>query len=384
MLKKKNIVKILILNLFFVSQLIFGINNTYASKTDNNGHHKGWPTNSDPSVIILDPPTDPTTTMTTTTVTDPTATTTTTPTIVDVIKDYGAKGDGVTDDTIAFKSAIATGLPVYVPPGTFLVSDTLQLQNSIKFDGQIKMTNYKKTCLEVKNKVVEMVIENPNIDGGWGAPGCPINFGEPNYYYGDRGHAISILSSANVTIHGGNLQNTGGDGIFVSIDTNVPTNAWNYSPNNISVDGTVIDNVNHTIIGIEAGANCTFRNITGFKHNNFVAGINIEPNSAKPNATINNLLFDNCYIVSDGSIASDDPILLYGLDISGKAEPFQVDCVSVNVPHSWGSITVKNSTFIANNCFAARCLGESNLNYFTDVLMHIPADPDGHSGNIRT
>jgi len=38
------------------------------------------------------------------------------------VKDYGAVGDGTTDDTDAIQYALATGGPVYVPPGTYLVS----------------------------------------------------------------------------------------------------------------------------------------------------------------------------------------------------------------------------------------------------------------------
>lgn len=41
------------------------------------------------------------------------------------VADYGAKGDGVTDDTAAFENALATLKPVYIPAGTFLVKRRL-------------------------------------------------------------------------------------------------------------------------------------------------------------------------------------------------------------------------------------------------------------------
>jgi hypothetical protein len=46
---------------------------------------------------------------------------------VDIKQRYSAKGDGVADDTAAFASAIADGVRnLYIPPGTYLVSDELK------------------------------------------------------------------------------------------------------------------------------------------------------------------------------------------------------------------------------------------------------------------
>ena len=51
------------------------------------------------------------------------------------VKDFGAKGDGATDDTNAFKAAIAAvfnemgGGTVYIPAGDYILSETLNLNN---------------------------------------------------------------------------------------------------------------------------------------------------------------------------------------------------------------------------------------------------------------
>ena len=55
---------------------------------------------------------------------------------VDVQKDFGAKGDGVTDDTAAIQKAIEAPYGdytrpkiLYFPEGTYLVRNTLELKN---------------------------------------------------------------------------------------------------------------------------------------------------------------------------------------------------------------------------------------------------------------
>ena len=45
------------------------------------------------------------------------------------VKDFGAKGDGLTDDTLAFQNAINSSLNVYIPNGEYVVNDTLNITN---------------------------------------------------------------------------------------------------------------------------------------------------------------------------------------------------------------------------------------------------------------
>jgi hypothetical protein len=46
------------------------------------------------------------------------------------VKDYGAVGDGVADDTAEFAAAIAAGDAIYIPDGTYLISAALAISSS--------------------------------------------------------------------------------------------------------------------------------------------------------------------------------------------------------------------------------------------------------------
>ena len=56
------------------------------------------------------------------------------------VKDFGAVGDGVTDDTAAIRAAVATQKPVIVPTGAYLVKDMITLNNGqiMQGDGETK------------------------------------------------------------------------------------------------------------------------------------------------------------------------------------------------------------------------------------------------------
>ena len=70
------------------------------------------------------------------------------------VKDFGAVGDGVTDDTAAFVLAIAASKQIYVPNGTYLLSSIVfntTGQSGVKFQGQSTTNTILKATAAATN-----------------------------------------------------------------------------------------------------------------------------------------------------------------------------------------------------------------------------------------
>ncbi|AWI82756.1 hypothetical protein CEW88_03170 [Alloyangia pacifica] len=57
------------------------------------------------------------------------------------VRDYGARGDGSTDDSAAFEAAdaAADGRQIVVPAGTYRLASSVTLENPVRFEGQVSM-----------------------------------------------------------------------------------------------------------------------------------------------------------------------------------------------------------------------------------------------------
>lgn len=76
------------------------------------------------------------------------------PNYTTTVKDYGAKGDGSTDDTTAFQNALAVGGVIEVPAGTYVLSDNIEVKPGselrmscgtvLKTSGQVILDSWAK------------------------------------------------------------------------------------------------------------------------------------------------------------------------------------------------------------------------------------------------
>lgn len=70
------------------------------------------------------------------------------------VKDYGAKGNGTTDDTDAFKDALDNNRLVYVPEGTYVLSDTITIGANSELElaqsAVLKFTQTATHCIAMK------------------------------------------------------------------------------------------------------------------------------------------------------------------------------------------------------------------------------------------
>lgn len=102
---------------------------------------------------------------------------------------YGAVGDGITDDTIAFKNAISANDYVFVPQGNYLITDTLDIsykKSLVSDDGQKatilyngnnsvvslgRFSVFRNINITIKNAFAGIVFDTNNYNKNSGEPG---------------------------------------------------------------------------------------------------------------------------------------------------------------------------------------------------------------------
>jgi parallel beta-helix repeat protein len=207
------------------------------------------------------------------------------------VKTYGAKGDGVTDDTAAIQACInavaGTGGTVVVPDGTYMINAThgsgvwgLMMGSNMNF----AMTS-GATLKAITNSSTDYGILCSNGASNFTITGGNI-VGERSTHTGSGGEAgMGIyLNASNVTVSGVNVSECWGDGIYICD-----------ASSNITITNCISNHNRRQGLSITAGntfliSGCTFSNTTGTDPQ---CGIDIEPNGSVP---VTGVHITNCQI----------------------------------------------------------------------------------------
>jgi polygalacturonase len=188
------------------------------------------------------------------------------------VKDYGAKGDGITDDTLAIQKGLDENNDVFIPEGTYLidVDQSLYLKS-----GQTLVMSEKAvlkalpTSSEINAVIFVGGVKDVRITGG-------TIIGERNGHKGNTGEwGMGILVSdaaSNISINGITIKDCWGDGIYLGGFSGV---------SDVTIDQVVCDNNRRQGLSITNANNVVISNSI-FKNTNGTnpqAGIDLEPNT---------------------------------------------------------------------------------------------------------
>lgn len=203
------------------------------------------------------------------------------------VKDFGAIGDGVTDDTLPIQNALDMRVPVFIPEGTFKISEPLQVYNDVYFNGKIVVEGADgtadKRALNVSEDKKEGLLRiiNPIIDGGWD------NVSE----LGEQSHLITMLGVSDVLILGGRLTNAYGDHIYMGGVIDLDYDAYYKRPcSNISIENVEMSYARRCNIAVTSNNGLVIRDNKLLLNAAYVGSIDLEPNGRDH---VKNVLIEN-------------------------------------------------------------------------------------------
>jgi parallel beta-helix repeat protein len=207
---------------------------------------------------------------------------------------YGAKGDGLADDTAAIQRAVdavaGTGGTVRVPDGTYLVNTVAQGSAGIRLKSSMTLALSEGAVLKAIPNASEnyaiLAVNNAshvNIVGG-------TLLGERSAHSGSGGEwgmGVSIEDSQHVVVEGVTARECWGDGFYIS-GLSADVTLCNVISDHNRRQGLSITSVDGLVV-----KSSTFKNTTGTEPE---CGIDVEPNDRQ---TVKNVRITGCTLINN-------------------------------------------------------------------------------------
>lgn len=199
------------------------------------------------------------------------------------VKAFGAKGDGVTDDTNAIhaaRDALPNGGTIYFPKGTYVAQTLLMNKNGLRLVGD----GVNATTLKLKDAQNTTFVAFSGIDGGEFAHMTIDGNVANNNSMTDKG-ALQVANSKNVTLHDFHIKDYDCKGVTI-------TSGVSGTVEQVHVSSFSVTNCNEQAVIVDAtlgtARRVTVTNFTVYDHNH--AGIAV--NDGATDVAISNAVID--------------------------------------------------------------------------------------------
>ena len=216
------------------------------------------------------------------------------------VKQFGAYGDGIHDDTAALCNCVNNNPEVNIPDGIYMINgitnsggSMLPLSNShiiLSNNATVKVITNDQTHYAV---FLVSNVENVIIEGGKIIGDLDTHTG----YAGQWGHGISVLHSTNVTVRNMDISKCWGDSVYVG----TPSSDHSKKSKNVIVENCVLHDSRRQGISV-TGCDyfvCRHCEIYGIGGHSPQDGIDFEPNEKEYGTSVysnTKCVVHDCYI----------------------------------------------------------------------------------------